>query len=79
MLQGVVGQAPPVTLLTDEWDEVLASCTARQVQCLDLWRRHYGYKRIGLVLGLHPSTAKAHVEAGLRNIGHSIGHYAWLR
>jgi len=66
-------------LLISEWPEVLGSCTQRQIDCLDLWRRHYGYKRIGLVLGIHPTTAKAHIEAGLQNVGQSIGHYAWLR
>lgn len=47
-------------------------CTQQQLHALRLWNRHLGYKRIAFILHIHPSTAKAHIEAGLRKIGLTI-------
>lgn len=59
-----------------EWAEAQERCTPAQLAALDLWRRELGYKRISLILHIHPTTAKARVEAGLRHLGLSIHHYA---
>jgi DNA-binding CsgD family transcriptional regulator len=57
-----------VKLSAEEWRVAREVCTPRQLQVLDLWRRGAGKKRIGLVLGIHPSTAAEHVRAGLDNV-----------
>jgi DNA-binding CsgD family transcriptional regulator len=70
---------PVVILSGEEWLAVVSRCTEKQVQCLDLWRRGWGYKTIGITLHIHPTTAKAHIEAGLQHLGYSVGHFQGLR
>lgn len=59
--------------LTDhEWAVARQACTARQITALDLWRRGAGSKRISLVMGIDPSTAREHVRRGLKRLSDTL-------
>lgn len=55
-------------LTANEWATAREVCTQKQITALDLWRRGAGSKRISLVMGIDPSTARAHVKAGRRRL-----------
>lgn len=59
-------------LTAQEWAIACEVCTNKQLIALDLWRRGAGSKRIALVLGIDPSTARAHVKAGRKRIGDEL-------
>lgn len=61
--------------LTDhEWLTAKTVCTDKQILALDLWRRGAGSKRISLVMGIDPSTARAHVKAGRKRMTEALEH-----
>jgi 5-methylcytosine-specific restriction endonuclease McrA/DNA-binding CsgD family transcriptional regulator len=47
-------------------------CTEAQLSAIKLWNAGYGYKRIGRMLGIHPSTAQARIRDGLKRVGLDI-------
>ena len=49
-----------------ELGQLRDACTEKQFAALALWNSGYGYRRIGLYLGIHPSSAKDRIESGLR-------------
>lgn len=55
-------------LTAHEWATARTVCTQKQILALDLWRRGAGSKRISLVMGIDPSTARAHVKAARRRL-----------
>lgn len=61
---------------TAEWEVAKTVCTAKQLAAMDHWRRGVGWKRIGRLLGIHPSTAKGHVEAGSKRLEDALEEIA---
>lgn len=55
-----------------EWELAKTVCTPKQLAALDWWRRGYGWKSIGRLLGIDPSTAKARVLAGSKNLERAL-------
>lgn len=55
-------------LTTHEWAVALEVCTERQQLALNLWQRGAGWKRIGLLMDIDPSTAREHVKRGRKRI-----------
>lgn len=58
----------PLRLTDREWATAQHVCTAKQILALDLWRRGAGSKRISLIMGIDPSTARAHVKAAKKRM-----------
>lgn len=56
------GIAPP---LREVMERV---CTQRQIDVVRLRAKNYGYRRIGVVLGIDESTVRAHWKAATKNI-----------
>jgi DNA-binding CsgD family transcriptional regulator len=62
----------PTRMTPGQWEEAKRECTAAQIAALELWNIGFGYKRISLVLGIDPSSAKARIRAGLAKLGLEI-------
>lgn len=63
-------------LTAHEWQTARATCTDRQLEALDLWRRGWGYRSIATTLDIHPTTARGHVEAALHKLGLTLREFA---
>lgn len=63
-------------LSPEQLQRAKGDCTPKQRDALELWHAGYGWKRIGRVLEIDPSTAKARVEAALRRLGLSLEVFA---
>lgn len=59
-------------LTAHEWATAKTVCTAKQLTALDLWRRGAGSKRISLVMGIDPSTARAHLRAATKRLNEAL-------
>jgi hypothetical protein len=44
-------------------------CTVKQWAAVALWNSGYGYRRIGVLLGIDTSTARQRVTSGIRRAG----------
>jgi len=61
--------------ITDtEWKTALTICTPAQLQALDYWRHGYGYKRIGIILGIPRDTARTRIDAGRGRLNRALAH-----
>lgn len=56
-----------------EWLIAQRVCTPRQVQILNYARRGWGARPISDALELDPSTVRAHLKAGRKNIDRELG------
>jgi DNA-directed RNA polymerase specialized sigma24 family protein len=51
-----------------DWQTAQRACTAEQLQALIYWRDGYGYKRIGIVLGISRDAARGRIDRGLATL-----------
>lgn len=78
-IDGSPGWVRPMTRLRmsdAEWEIAKTVCTAKQLAAMDYRRRGVGWKTIGRLLGVHPSTAKGHVEAGSKRLEQALEELA---